>query len=91
LFSRERAAHRRVVDRLSAGSICINDVMLFMAVDGLPFGGVGESGTGSYKGQGGFDRLSHRKAVLRRSEKPDWRIRYAPYTQARMKWLRWLR
>lgn len=91
LFTRDRAAQRRTIEHLSAGSVCINDVMLFMAVDGLPFGGVGASGTGTYKGEQGFRRLSHCKAVLRRSNWPDWRIRYAPITRASMKWLRRLR
>jgi aldehyde dehydrogenase (NAD+) len=91
LFTADRGAQRRTVAQLSAGSMCINDVMLFMAVPGLPFGGVGASGTGTYKGEDGFKRLSHRKAVLRRSARPDWRMRYAPIGQASMKWLRRLR
>ncbi|NND44921.1 MAG: aldehyde dehydrogenase family protein [Xanthomonadales bacterium] len=91
LFTNDAEAQRKTVERLSAGSVCINDVMLFMAVDGLPFGGVGASGFGSYKGEDGFLRLSHSKAVLRRTARPDWRIRYAPLTKGKMKWLRRLR
>jgi len=91
LFTRNTDAQERTVAALSAGSVCINDVMLFMAVEGLPFGGVGASGFGTYKGEEGFRRLSHRKAVLRRASRPDWRIRYAPIRDAGMKWLRRLR
>lgn len=91
LFTRDHPAQQRFVEQLSAGSVCINDVMLFMAVDGLPFGGVGASGTGTYKGEAGFRRLSHCKAVLRRRFRPDWRMRYAPITKSSMKWLRRLR
>jgi aldehyde dehydrogenase (NAD+) len=91
LFTRSNAAQRRMLDAVSAGNICLNDVMLFMAVDELPFGGVGASGMGNYAGEAGFRRLSHNKAVLKRSWKPDWRLRYAPVTAAKRKWLRKLR
>jgi aldehyde dehydrogenase (NAD+) len=45
----------------------------------LPFGGVGASGTGAYHGRWGFERLSHRKAVLRTTAWPDPRLIYPPY------------
>jgi acyl-CoA reductase-like NAD-dependent aldehyde dehydrogenase len=88
LFSNSKSAHRQIVEHLSAGSVCINDVMVFMAVDGLPFGGVGASGNGNYKGHAGFRQLSHNKAVLKRSFWPDLKIRYAPMTKNKIKWLR---
>jgi aldehyde dehydrogenase (NAD+) len=91
LFSKSTSAAERVVSELSSGSICINDVMMFMAVDELPFGGVGASGTATYKGEPGFRQLSHQKAVLRRGWKPDWRLRYAPFTGHKVRWLRRLR
>ncbi len=91
LFSSSRKSCEQMVEAVSAGSICLNDVMMFMAVDELPFGGVGASGTGSYKGAIGFNNLSHNKAVLKRSWRPDWRLRYAPVGSNKMKWLRKLR
>jgi len=91
LFTRNGAAQEQFADRVSAGGICINDVMMQMAVDGLPFGGVGSSGTGTYKGEAGFRRLSHDKAVMRRSFRPDWKLRYAPVTDRKLRWLRRLR
>ncbi|NNL96069.1 MAG: aldehyde dehydrogenase family protein, partial [Xanthomonadales bacterium] len=91
LFSKDRKAQARFEDEVSAGSICLNDVMLFMAIEDLPFGGVGNSGMGNYKGEGGFHNLSHDKAVLSRSLWPDWALRYAPISSAKMKWLRRLR
>lgn len=91
LFSKDRKAQSRVENEISAGSICINDVMIFMAVEDLPFGGVGNSGMGNYKGESGFRNLSHNKAVLSRTFWPDWALRYAPVNPAKMKWLRRLR
>lgn len=52
-----------VMDTVSGG-MCINDVILHVAQDNLPFGGIGPSGMGAYHGQIGFDTLSHLKAVF---------------------------
>jgi aldehyde dehydrogenase (NAD+) len=45
----------------------------------LPFGGVGQSGIGSYHGKGSFDTFSHHKSVVKRATWLDIPIRYAPY------------
>jgi aldehyde dehydrogenase (NAD+) len=90
IFSSKDSSEQMVAG-VSAGSICLNDVMIFMAIIGLPFGGVGASGTGHYNGKYGFDRLSHLKAVLRRSTWLDLQLRYAPSSKSKLKWLRWLR
>lgn len=91
LFSASTSAKSKMVEQVSAGSLCINDVMMFVSIADLPFGGVGASGKGNYNGKYGFDNLSHLKAVLRRSFWPDLQIRYAPSSKAKLKWLRWLR
>ncbi len=90
LFTRSKASERRFVQTISAGNLCINDVILFMAVHELPFGGVGMSGMGQYHGKTGFDRLSHLKAVMKRGRFPDPAVRFAPYSQFKMKLLRLL-
>jgi len=90
LFTRDRNSEKRFVDQVSAGSMLINDVIFFMSVPDLPFGGVGASGIGSYHGQAGFDRLSHLKAVMKRSRWPEINIRFAPYTDFKIKVLKWL-
>lgn len=51
-----------------------------LTVDGLPFGGVGESGMGSYHGKFSFDTFSHKKSVMYRSFAIDAPVRYPPYT-----------
>ncbi|WP_290891857.1 aldehyde dehydrogenase family protein [Hoeflea sp.] len=88
LFSNSRAVRERVLDETSAGGVCINDVVMHLAVPGLPFGGVGTSGMGAYQGRASFDTFSHRKSVLVRSEWFDVALRYAPFSDAKMKWLR---
>ena len=88
LFTRRKDSERRFVQTISSGNMCINDVIMFMAVHELPFGGVGMSGMGQYHGQIGFDRLSHLKAVMSRKPFPEPPVRFAPYSGLKMKLLR---
>jgi aldehyde dehydrogenase (NAD+) len=80
-----------VVARTSAGQVCVNDTMMFMAVPELPFGGVGASGTGAYTGPHGFRTFSHLKPVMHRGTMLDLDARYPPYTAAKLGLLRRLR
>lgn len=59
-----------------------------VTVSGLPFGGVGESGMGSYHGKFSFVAFSHKKAVLYRSFEGDSSTRYPPYTPGKLKLLK---
>jgi aldehyde dehydrogenase (NAD+) len=90
LFSGNKASEQQFVSQISSGNMCINDVIMFMAVHELPFGGVGMSGMGQYHGRTGFDRLSHLKAIMRRTRTPEPPVRFAPYSEMKMKLLRWL-
>ncbi len=91
IFTNDSAAESRFVEEISCGSTCINDTMMFMAVDELPFGGVGASGMGAYSGEHGFRTFSHMKAVMKRGWWPDVALRYAPYTKKKFDLLRKLR
>lgn len=84
LFTNDNDLERRFLEEVSCGNVCINDTMMFMAVEELPFGGVGSSGMGAYSGEHGFNTFSHMKAVMKRRWWPDIALRYAPYT--RRKW-----
>ena len=86
LFSESQSIQQQFVDEVSAGSVCINDTMMFMANPQLPFGGVGNSGMGRYHGKFGFDTFSHLKSVMQRSFWFDVAIRYAP-SSARKRFL----
>jgi aldehyde dehydrogenase (NAD+) len=83
VFTRSKAAARSVLERTSSGGACVNGTVRQLAVPGLPFGGVGESGMGAYHGRHGFDALSHHKAVLELPSRPDVRLAYPPYTRLR--------
>ncbi len=88
LFTDDKHLEERVLANTSAGSVCINDTMMFMTNPNLPFGGVGNSGMGSYHGQAGFDTFSHLKTVMRRAFAFDVPFRYAPYSDLKLKILR---
>lgn len=67
VFDHDRAAVDRVVDRTVSGGVTVNETILHIAQDDLPFGGVGASGMGEYHGRAGFDTFSKRKAVFRQA------------------------
>ena len=79
LFTESRATERAVTEATSSGSIGINHLMYQLLVPELPFGGTGESGTGSYHGKNGFDTFSHHKSILRKPSTPDLSFAYPPY------------
>ena len=91
LFSKSDEDERKWLTSVSAGSIAINDVMMFTAVTDLPFGGVGASGMGQYSGKAGFDNFSHSKAIIKRPFIKDLPLRFAPYSNIKLRILRWLR
>ena len=79
LFSSNRNHIRRVTTELSYGGGCINDVVIHLATSEMGFGGVGESGMGSYHGKDGFDVFSHYKSIVDKKTWMDLPMRYQPY------------
>ncbi len=67
LFERERAAIDQVMQRTVAGGVSVNDTLLHIAQDDLPFGGVGASGMGAYHGEHGFATFSKMKPIFEQS------------------------
>ncbi|MBK9290828.1 MAG: aldehyde dehydrogenase [Bacteroidetes bacterium] len=79
VFASDRLVQKKLVNQLSAGGICINDTIMHFTNAGLPFGGVGNSGMGSYHGKYSFDAFTHYKPVLHRKSWPDIPLRYPPF------------
>jgi acyl-CoA reductase-like NAD-dependent aldehyde dehydrogenase len=79
LFSQNKNLQKRVLQETTSGGVCINDCVMQLGVLSLPFGGVGDSGIGSYHGKASFDIFSHYKSVLHQSLRLDSKLRYAPY------------
>lgn len=79
LFSNDKQKQQQVLKETSSGGVCLNDTIMHLGVSELPFGGVGDSGMGSYHGKASFDTFSHRKSVLEKSFRFDLDFRYPPY------------
>ena len=79
LFSGNKKHIKRVTTELSYGGGCINDVVIHLATSEMGFGGVGESGMGSYHGKAGFDAFSHYKSMVNKKTWLDLPMRYQPY------------
>ena len=70
---------RRVLKQTSSGGACINDTIMHIANEYLPFGGVGNSGMSAYHGKESFDVFSHKRAVVNTCTRIDLPFRYMPY------------
>jgi aldehyde dehydrogenase (NAD+) len=81
IFAEDKAVIRQTTERLSYGGGCINDVVIHLATEEMGFGGVGESGMGSYHGKVGFDTFSHRKSIVDKKTWMDLPLRYQPYNR----------
>ena len=88
LFTRDREMERAVFDRCSFGGGCVNDAIVHLACSGLPFGGVGNSGMGSYHGKQSFDTFTHYRSVLKKAGWLDLPMRYHPYSGEKLRWIK---
>ena len=79
-FSSNKQNQQRILQEVSYGGGCLNDIIMHLGNPELPFGGVGNSGIGSYHGKSTFDTFSHRKSILKNSFRFDLKFRYPPYT-----------
>lgn len=79
LFSNNQSNIDRVIGETSSGAVAINDTVDQVLSHYLPFGGVGDSGIGSYHGQASFDTFSHSKSVLKNQIAFDVKMKYPPY------------
>ena len=79
LFSSDKGQIKRITTELSYGGGCINDVVVHLSTSEMGFGGVGQSGMGSYHGKDGFDAFSHYKSIMDKKTWLDLPMRYQPY------------
>ena len=66
LFTTDSSVERKVLGQISSGGVCINDTITHLVNSNMPFGGVGQSGIGSYHGKDSFITFSHRRSVLKK-------------------------
>lgn len=78
-FSESNKKIDYVIERTSSGGVTINDTIIHVANNNIPFGGVGTSGLGKYHGKDSFNSFSNTKAVVKRGTFVEFNIRFAPY------------
>ncbi|MDO4491064.1 MAG: aldehyde dehydrogenase [Lachnospiraceae bacterium] len=88
LFSEDKKTIRTLTSRCAFGGGCVNDTIIHLATNYMGFGGVGESGMGSYHGKVGFDTFSHTKSIVDKKTWLDLPMRYQPYKGAMLKIIR---
>ncbi|KAI0438842.1 Aldehyde/histidinol dehydrogenase [Xylaria telfairii] len=84
--------NEQILSNITSGGASINDAYMHASVSTLPFGGVGESGTGAYHGRASFDCFTHRRTVV---STPNWmdsllRVRYLPHSPKDLKQFLWM-
>jgi aldehyde dehydrogenase (NAD+) len=87
VFTQDSAFKAKIFNNTQSGSVIANETIIHPAVHGLPFGGIGPSGSGYHSGKYGFDMFTHLRSSL---DSPSWvdtllSWRYPPYTVAKMK------
>ncbi|WP_027377443.1 aldehyde dehydrogenase [Kaistella palustris] len=88
LFTGNSEEKEHFISKISFGGGCINDVVMHLSNDYLPFGGVGNSGIGNYHGKYGFEAFSHRKSILDRATWGEPDLKYPPYTEKKLSWIK---
>ena len=90
VFTKDEKIARHIIKSISYGGGCVNDVVLHVSNHYMPFGGVGNSGMGSYHGKYGFDTFSHKKSVVWNETILDLPIRYAPFNLLKFRMLKYI-
>ena len=88
LYSEDKQIIKLVSERIQFGGGCINDCIIQVATSEMGFGGVGESGMGSYHGYEGFKAFSHTKSIIDKKTWLDLPMRYQPYQEKYRKMLK---
>lgn len=88
LFTNNEDEKKLFTSLVSFGGGCINDVIMHLSNPHLPFGGVGNSGMGHYHGKFSFETFSHQKAVLHRKWWGEPNLKYPPYSENKLKWIK---
>lgn len=78
-FSEDKNLQKEVIENLPFGGGCINDTISHVTSPRLPFGGIGNSGMGSYHGKESFLTFSHQKSIMKKSTWLDIKTMYPPY------------
>ncbi|KAL6426219.1 hypothetical protein ACFW04_009038 [Cataglyphis niger] len=94
IFSQDKGTVSLIINNTSSGNVLVNDVLLHLTVETLPFGGVGNSGMGAYHGKYTYDTFTHKKGCLIRNYNKIAEMlaknRFPPYSDKKLMLLRHL-
>ena len=90
-FGTDSAARDAVLRGTVSGGVTVNDTLIHITHERLPFGGVGDSGLGAYHGETGFLRFTHQKAVFVQSRWAAGQLLYPPYGARFDRMMGWIR
>ncbi|WP_430403037.1 aldehyde dehydrogenase [Fluviicola sp.] len=88
LFTNDSVLKNKLLNELSFGGGAVNESLMHISNSRLPFGGVGNSGMGSYHGEAGFRAFSHYKSILEKSTWFETKLKYSPYSEGKLKWIK---
>lgn len=88
IFTGDSTLKNKLLSELSFGGGAVNEAIMHISNSGLPFGGVGQSGIGSYHGEAGFRTFSHYKSILEKATWFETKLKYSPYSEKKLQWIR---
>ena len=65
IFSSHKGETAKIIENTRSGGVCVNDCIAHMLGETMPFGGIGESGFGNYRGEWGFKAFTHERSVMK--------------------------
>ena len=87
VFTNNNQVKKKILNEISFGGGAVNDAIMHIANSKLPFGGVGNSGIGSYHGEAGFKSFSHHKSILDKSNLMELSLKYYPHSKRKLAWV----
>ena len=87
VFTNNNQVKKKILNEISFGGGAVNDAIMHIANSKLPFGGVGNSGIGSYHGEAGFKSFSHYKSILDKSNLMELSLKYYPHSKRKLAWV----
>lgn len=90
VFTKTKSFEKELMDNIAFGGGAINNSIVHLGNPELPFGGVGNSGFGSYHGKAGFEVFSHMKGIMKSGTWFELPKKYPPYTSLGLKLIRWI-
>lgn len=88
IFTENKNVENEVLNRTQSGGVSINDTISHIINPELPFGGIGNSGMGSYHGKYSFDTFSHERSIIKKSTKINITLAYPPFNKNKLKYVK---